>query len=243
MNINTFEKMVTLNLKGMVEAYNEQADTPEISQWTFEQRLAHLIDREFDVRRDNKIKRLIAQANFSEAQAYLEGIKYYADRQLDANLFESLKSNRYITAPQNILIEGATGSGKSYIACALGHHACVHGFKVKYVRLPDLLSDIEMARAEGTLKNKLKQYKVCQLLVIDEWLLSPVKNQGVQDLLEIIDRRYKDHATILCSQYASEGWHQRLGGSGIAESILDRLTSNALKIQIGGKQSMRERIH
>lgn len=241
MNSNTYEKMVTMNLKGMVEAYKEQADIPETATWTFEQRLSHLIDREFDVRRDNKIKRLITQANFSESQAYLDGIKYYADRQLDPNLFDTLKSNRYITAPHNLIIEGVTGSGKSYIACALGQHACTHGFKVRYIRLPDLLSDIEMARAEGSLKNKLKQYKVCELLIIDEWLLSPVRTQGVQDLLEIIDRRYKQYATILCSQYATEGWHQRLGGSGIAESILDRLTSKAIKIKIGGSQSMRER--
>lgn len=242
MNQNTYEKMMTMNLKGMVEAYQEQAEINEMTQWTFEQRLAHLIDREFDVRRDNKIKRLIAQANFSEAQAYLDGIKYYADRQLDPNLFDSLKSNQYITAPTNIIVEGATGSGKSYIACALGHNACVHGLKVKYIRLPDLIAEIEMARAEGTLINKLKQYKICHLLIIDEWLLSPITPQAVQYLLEIIDRRYKQFATIFCSLHSIDGWHTRLGSSGIAESIMDRVHSKSITIKVAGQISMRQRL-
>lgn len=241
MDTNTYEKMLQLRLKGMAEAYLEQAESDEFRQWTFEERLAYLIDREVDVKQNDKTKRLIGNAHLSETQAYLNGIKYYMDRQLDKDLIQSLGTNKYITAPYNVLIVGPTGSGKSYIANALGYEACLGSYRTRYTRLPDLLIDIDLSKAEGTYNQLLKRYQRLDLLIIDEWLLMPMQMNQAAELLEIIERRYRYKATIVCSQFLIEGWHTRLGGGAIADAILDRLVSKAKVIRISGEQSMRER--
>lgn len=127
-------------------------------------------------------------------------------------------------------------------ACALGKNACLAGQKVKYVRLPDLLSELELARAEGRYTRVLKHYQTRELLVIDEWLLVPTLQQGQQDILEVLERRYKLHSTIFCSQFKPDGWHERLGSGALADAILDRALSKATIIQIGGEKSMRLRV-
>lgn len=119
-----------------------------------------------------------------------------------------LASNQYINEPKNIIFTGATGSGKSYLACALGHNACQLGYKVRYIRLPDLLTELELARAEGTYKKTLKRYQNCELLILDEWLLVPANEIAQQDILEVVERRYRYHATIFCSQFEIDGWHE-----------------------------------
>src|SRR5699024_765807 len=124
----------------------DQHNVAEYAQWTFEERLAHLIDREADVKYDSKIKRLIQNAHLPESQAYIDGIKYYSDRGLNKDLIHELRTNKYITAPHNVIIVGPTGSGKSYIACALGYEACLGGMCTKYVRLTDLLIEIALAK-------------------------------------------------------------------------------------------------
>lgn len=241
MNTNTYEKMLQLRLKGMAEAYLELTENNEYQQWTFEERLGYLIDREADVKHNDKIKRLILNANLSESQAYLDGIRYYPDRQLDKDFIQELGTNRYITSPHNLLIVGPTGSGKSYLANALGNEACLGGYKTRYIRLPDLLSEIGLAKAEASFTKLLKKYQRFDLLIIDEWLLMSVNSNQAADLLELIERRYRERATIVCSQFSVESWHQRLGGGAIADAILDRLVSKAKVIRIYGDRSMRER--
>lgn len=241
MNETTYEKMLQLRLKGMAEAYQEQDKEKEYTQWTFEERLAHLIDRESDVKVNEKIKRLIQNANLSENQAYLEGIKYYSDRDLDKDLIKELGTNKYVTAPNNVLIVGPTGSGKSYLACALGYEACLASYRTRYVRLPDLLTEIALSKAESTFHKLLKRYERFEVLILDEWLLMTLNTNQAAELLEIIERRYRYKATIICSQFSIEGWHTRLGGGAIADAILDRLVSKAKVIRIQGHRSMRDR--
>lgn len=142
---------------------------------------------------------------------------------------------------ENIVIVGATGSGKSYIACALGVEACNAELKVKYVRLPDLLSELELSRIQGTYRNKIRQYERCDLLILDEWLLVTTNNIEQQDILEVLEKRYRVHSTILCSQFDVAGWHSKLGGGALADAILDRIVSKSQTIKIKGDKSMRSR--
>lgn len=242
MNQHNYDKLNLLRFIGMAKAYQAQSEIEDIKDWTFEERLGYLLDAEYDTRQNNKIERLIKQADFSDSGARIEDIQYFPDRGLNRELFQQLATNQYLKLSQNIILVGATGSGKSYIGCALGKNACLAGEKVRYIRLPDLLSELELARAEGRYKRVLKQYQNCDLLIIDEWLLVPTLQQGQQDILEVLERRYKLHSTILCSQFKPDGWHERLGSGALADAILDRALSKAKLIQIGGDKSMRLRI-
>lgn len=135
----------------------------------------------------------------------------------------------------NVFIIGATGSGKSYLSCALGNRACQDNYKVRYIRMPDLFAELELAKLQNSYNRQLKNFHTRDLLIINEWLLYPITNQQQQLILEVIEGRYRHRATIICPQYAVGGWHEKLGGGAIAESIMDRLTSRAETIQIGGE--------
>lgn len=241
MNRDTYEKIVALRLPGMAKTYLEQEEMEDILQLTFDQRLELLVDAEVDSQRIHKIERLINNAHFAESKASITQIKYYADRHLDREQILSLATNEYIKKHENVLIIGATGAGKSYIGCALGVEACNSGLKVKYIRLPDLLSELELSRIQGTYKNKIKQYEKCDLLILDEWLLVNTSNIEQQDILEVLEKRYRIHSTILCSQFDVGGWHSKLGGGALADAILDRIVPKSHTIKILGDKSMRSR--
>lgn len=168
MNRDTYDKMILLKLKGMSKAYKEQDEIEDIHELTFEQRLALLIDAETDYKHNHKIERLIENANFVESKASVTQIKYYADRQLNKDQIERLATNEYINRHENLIIVGATGSGKSYIACALGVEACNATLKVMYVRLPDLLAELDLAKVQGNYRKRINQYIKCDLLILDE---------------------------------------------------------------------------
>jgi DNA replication protein DnaC len=240
MNQHTFDKMIAMRMPAMAKIYQDlgsRADTADISLDEFTE---ILIDTEFDHRQQLKIARLIHNANFSD-EAYLEAINYLPDRKLNREVFMRLASNQYINEPKSIIFTGATGSGKSYLACALGHNACQLGYKVRYIRLPDLLTELELARAEGAYKKTLKRYQNCELLILDEWLLVPANEIAQQDILEVVERRYRYHATIFCSQFEIDSWHERLGSGALADAILDRATAKSQLIAVKGDRSMRTR--
>lgn len=235
------EKLAQLRLPGMLRAYKEQYELNGVENMTFEQRLTLLVDAEIDSRHNHLIERLIKNAQLSDKGASIEDIKYYADRQLNKDLIEELGTNKYIDQGVNVIIIGATGSGKSYLACALGNSACLSGRKVLYVRLPDLITDLNLGKEQGNYKRVLKKYEKVDLLIIDEWLLIPANDIAQQYILEIIERRYKTKGTIFCSQFSSDSWHKRLGGGALADAILDRILSKSKTILIQGDKSMRTR--
>lgn len=241
MNKDTIEKLTKLRLPGMLHAYQEQSKMDKVEDLTFEQRLTLMVDAEIDSRHNHTIERLIRNAQMSDKKASIEGIKYYADRQLNKDLIDELSSNQYIERGVTLHIIGATGSGKTYLACALGNAACLAEKKVMYTRLPDLLTDLALGREQGNYKNILKRYEKVDLLIIDEWLLIPANDIAQQHILEIVERRYGKKGTIFCSQFTTDSWHQRLGGGALADAILDRILSKSKTIQIHGNRSMRNR--
>ena len=183
-NRDTFDKMILLKLKGMAKAYKEQDEIEDIHELTFEQRLALLIDAETDSKHNHKIENLIKNANFVESKASVTQIKYYADRQLNKDQIERLSTNEYIKRHENLIMVGATGSGKSYIACALGVEACNATLKVMYVRLSDLLAELDLAKVQGNYRKRINQYIKCGLLILDEWLLIGTNNANSRIFLK-----------------------------------------------------------
>lgn len=150
-------------------------------------------------------------------------------------------TNEYINRHENLIIFGATGSGKSYIACALGVEACNATLKVMYVRLPDLLAELDLATVQENYRKRINQYIKCNLLILDEWLLIGTNNAEQQDILEILEKRYRIHSTVFCSQFDVTGWHSKLGGGTLADAIMDRIISKSQTIKIFGDKSMRSR--
>ena len=172
--------------------------------------------------------------------AALEDVDYRSDRELDKTLITRLGTCNYIQDCRNIILLGATGSGKTWLSNAFGNAACRNFYTVRYVRLPDLLAELSASRAEGTYQKVMKAYKQVKLLILDEWLLYPVSEGDVRDILEITDRRHKAGSTIFCSQMDIGGWHEWLGGATIADAICDRIAHDSYTLVIKGKESMRK---
>lgn len=244
---STIDKLIEMRLTSMADAFITQKDDPKMKALTFEDRLGILVDVEYSNRKANSLKRLIKNAGFDQPDAYIGDIDYVSGRKLNRELIQRLGSCEYITEHRNIFITGATGSGKTYMACAFGMEACKQRYKTQYVRLPDLLMELEMARDDGSYIKVQKKYANPVLLIIDEWLLIKPTESEQHDILELLHRRRKRSSTIFCSQYEFQGWYDQLGGdeSPLAEAILDRIKYDAYKINIvpidpAKNRSMRE---
>lgn len=242
-NQTTVNKMIEMRLTAMAEAFRNQMQDHSISQLSFEERLGLLIDLEYTSRKNNRLKRLIHQASFDQTHACLADINYSAVRKLDKALIDRLGSCGYIANKHNIIIMGASGAGKSYIACAFGMEACKQYYTVKYVRLPELLTDLAVARGEGTYKKLLAQYSKFNLLILDEWMLVSLTEHEARDVLEVVHARHKRASTIFCSQFSPAGWYGKIGEGTLADAILDRIVHDSYTIEIhneGNDYSMRE---
>jgi DNA replication protein DnaC len=237
----TIEKLHQMKLSAMAEAFRKQTQDPSLAGLGFEDRFGLIVDTEWSKRKNNHLTRLIRNAVFSDASACVENIEYSADRKLDKTQIATLSTCNYIQERHNIIILGAAGAGKSYLGCALGNAACRNFFGVKYIRLPELLNDLAVARGEGAFKKLIKEYKRVSLLILDEWLLVPLSSQGARDLLEIVEARHKRASTIFISQFAPQGWHQRIDEATLADAILDRIVHDSYTICIEGKDSMRKK--
>jgi DNA replication protein DnaC len=237
----TVKKLHELKLSAMADAFHNQIQDQALAGLSFEERFGLIVDIEWSKRKNNRLSRLIRNADFSDSSACIENIEYTPDRKLDKAQITTLATCNYIQERHNIIILGAAGAGKSYLGCAFGVAACRNFYGVKFMRLPELFNDLAVARGEGTYKQMIKEYKRINLLILDEWLLMELSSLEARDLLEIVEARHKRASTIFISQFAPAGWHAKIGEDTLADAILDRIVHDSYTIFIEGKDSMRKK--
>ena len=238
---STMDKMHQMRLSVMARAYREQGDAPGISEMGFDERLAMIVDAEWDARRTNKRLRYLRQAGFPEPDANVADVRYDDDRKLDRSQILELSNCDWIRNHRNVLSTGASGSGKTWISNALGVAACNAFFTVRYTRLPELLDELTVFKDEDWLKQR-KRYIKCDLLIIDDWLLEKVRPNEAREIMEVIEARDRTGSLILCSQFSPSAWRSKLDNGAIADAVIDRIVYESYTIHIEGDESMRKRM-
>ena len=233
------DKLQQMKLYGMLTALEEQMQMADIEKLTFEDRLALLVDREMTVRENRRLKTRLRKAKLRE-NACIEDVDFRHPRSLDKSLFMNLAGCRFLKEHNNVLIIGPTGVGKTYLACALAQNACRKGYTAVYFRLPRLLHDLSIAKADGRYSSLLKSIARTDLLVLDDWGLSKFVKEQRHDLLEILEDRNGLRSTLVTSQVPVKHWHEVLADPTLADAILDRLVHNAYKLVLEG-DSMRKK--
>jgi len=233
------EQLKELKLTGMVKALSEQLNMPDIESMDFMTRLGLMVDREITERANRRLTTRLKKAKLRQ-QACFEDIDFRTPRGLDKKLMLSLASCDWIKKANNILITGATGTGKSYLACALAHKACLEGRTARYLRLPRLMEAITISRADGSYGKLMLDLARTDLIILDDWGLAAISKPQRHDLLEILEDRHGLKSTLVTSQLPVEAWHEYIGDPTLADAILDRLVHSAYKINLKG-ESMRKK--
>ncbi len=237
----TLSKMHTLKLHGMAESLTEQNQNAMYSELAFNERLGMLIDREITARDNRKISNLLRGARLRHSDACAEEIDFRTPRGLNKEVIVSLMQNNWIRGKQNVIITGPTGSGKTFISCALANSACRDGYSAHYIRLPRLLQEMHIARGDGSYGKQLSKLARYSLLIIDDWGLAKMGDKERRDLLEVLEDRHGISSTIVSSQIPVDKWHDTIGDPTIADAVLDRLVHNAHMITMNMKtDSMRK---
>ena len=229
----TLARLQELRLTGMAAALEEQRGVPDIQSLSFEDRLALLIERETTERESRRLTRLLRQAKL-RLDATVEDLDFRSPRGLDRSLALRLAGGQWIRAHQALLIVGATGTGKTYLACAFGHSACRLGLSVRYFRFSRLLGELALARGDGSYPKLLDRLQRTELLILDDFGLAPLSDLERRDLLEVLEDRYGRRATLVTSQLPLDHWHDVIGDPTFGDAILDRLVHQAHKITLKG---------
>ncbi|HHH28470.1 MAG TPA: AAA family ATPase [Polyangiaceae bacterium] len=241
LNEPTMNKLLAMRLAVMASAWAEQQKDPKSTALDFDERFGLLVDAEYLARDNRKVTRLLKAAKLRLSGACMEDVKVSAKKGLDRATRNQLASCRWIGEHLNVLISGATGVGKSYLACALGQAACRRGLRVLYYRLPRLFEALALAKADGTYTKLLAKIAKADLLVLDDLGLGGLRDAQRHDLLEILDDRYDLRSTVVTSQLPLDKWHEWLGEPTVADAILDRLVHNAYKLTLRGPSGRKEK--
>ncbi|MDI6814187.1 MAG: IS21-like element helper ATPase IstB [Desulfitobacteriaceae bacterium] len=238
LNQQTVDRLHQMRLKGMAECFVSQQQNPDLQFLSFEERFGLIVEHEWTCRQNLLLSRLLKKARLKIA-ACMEDIDYQRPRGLDKGLLKSMSTCQWIRSRQNVLITGPTGVGKTFIACALANAACRQGLSARYYRTPRLLTDLAIARGDGSYHRLLVKLAKIDLLVLDDWGLAPFTDIQGRDLLEVIDDRSQEKSTVIVSQLPVDHWHAILADPTLADAILDRLVHNAHKVVMRG-DSMRK---
>jgi DNA replication protein DnaC len=240
LNQQTLEKLRALRLLGMAEGFRAQAEQPDITQLSFDERFAMLVDQQWNWKQNRALARRLANAKLRH-RASVEDIDFRSPRGLERSLVRSLaQTSAWVGQHQNVFLIGPTGIGKSFLACALAEKACRDGYTALYTRASQLFRDLTLARADGSLRNRFARLAKVDVLVVDDWAMAPLSDLERRDFLEICEDRYQIRSLVLTSQLPVAQWHAQIGDPTLADSILDRLVHNAHRIEMQG-ESMRKK--
>ena len=233
------EQTTTLSLLGFKQSLLHQSEDTKYQSLSFEERLFHLFEAEINLRQDKRIKRMLRAASFKDKSASLELLQYLPQRKIDKSLILSLANGDFITKNQNLLLTGATGTGKSFLAQALARRCINLGYSTKYYRLSTLLEEIKASRLDGSYTKMLAKISKFKLLLLDDFGVTPLKGDEINDLFEVIEEKMFNGSLIITAQLPVKDWHAYLGNETIADAMMDRLIHTAHKIELEGP-SMRE---
>jgi len=239
----TMDQLSELKLKGFREAFILQSRNPDFGSMPFEERLAHLIEAEVLYRKNDRMKKYLRASKLKYRNAFLTDIEYTAARNLSREMMTDLFKNQWIEGARNILITGATGTGKTWIACALAHHAMACGYSALYARISRLLAEIRLVRADGSWLSWLKKIGRVRLLILDDFGASPMEGRDAQELLEVIEERNGSGSIIITSQLPFDHWYDCLNNATIADAVLDRLVHTSYRLHLEGDSMRRKAVY
>lgn len=239
LNEQTMTKLFAMKLNGMAEAYEEQRQQPKMADLSFEERFGMLVDRQSVWKENRALKTRLHNARF-KLPAFIEDVDYRASRGLQRAQITQLQNSEWVGYHQNVIITGPTGTGKSFLACALGHKACRDGYRVRYYVAAKLFRELAQGHADGGYTRLSSNLVKTDLLIIDDWGMESLKESQYRDFLEILDDRQGVGATLVTSQFPKKLWHDTIGNPTVADAILDRLVHNAHCLELKG-ESMRKK--
>jgi DNA replication protein DnaC len=240
MNTNTLEKMRKMKFYGMTRAFTLDLESGRQDNYTADEMIAHLIEAEWDDRQNRSIEMKVKNARF-RYRAALEELNYQNDRNLDKNQIMRFAQCNFIQKSENIIITGSTGVGKSYLASAIGHHACSEGYRVMYFNVPKLFSKLKMNKADGTYMREIAKIERQHLIILDDFGLNPLDAQNRSALMEIVEDRHGKGSIIITSQVPVIKWHEIIGEKTVADAILDRIIHESHRIELKGESLRRKK--
>jgi DNA replication protein DnaC len=236
----TTEKLHALRLDTMAATWEQQKTSPDVIALSFDERFGMLVDAEWLARENKRIERALKEAKLRLGQASIEAIDYPARRELDKAVIRQLGTCQWVDEHQVVIITGATGVGKTYVACALATQACRKGRRAMYRRASRLFDEMRLARADGTYARLLGRVAKIDVLVLDDFAIAPLTDAERRDLLEILEDRHGTRSTIITSQLPPKEWHDYLADPTLADAICDRLVHQAHRIVLKGPSRRKE---